>query len=95
VQDDVPEWIDKGFVINEKQVAYESKNLKKRKICVSRKRWNTKGKRAREREMEMEMECADIFVNCRALNFDVSWQLCSWSGCTFSCSAVQLPLDQR
>jgi len=50
VQDDVPEWIDKGFVINEKQVAYESKNLKKRKICVSRKRWNTKGKRARERE---------------------------------------------
>lgn len=35
VEDDVPEWIDKGFVINEKQVAYESKNVKKRKICVS------------------------------------------------------------
>lgn len=33
-EDDVPEWIDKGFVINEKQLAYESKNVKKRKICV-------------------------------------------------------------
>lgn len=29
-EDDVPEWIDKGFVINEKQVAYESKKRKEK-----------------------------------------------------------------
>lgn len=47
VEDDVPEWIDKGFVINEKQVAYESKNVKKRKICVSHD-WQTDRRTSRD-----------------------------------------------
>lgn len=53
VEDDVPEWIDKGFVINEKQVAYESKNVKKRKICVSHD-WQTDRRTSRD-ELELEL----------------------------------------
>lgn len=79
-EDDVPEWIDKGFVINEKQVAYESKKRKDREKYVCRCEagladWLTDRSSntltVRRCYPVVDYYWADIFVNDNALNFDV------------------------